>query len=38
MYVYDFTGLGSGHEGRQVMNGDINEGPAPLFISTEEER
>nr|XP_022323291.1 uncharacterized protein LOC111124597 isoform X5 [Crassostrea virginica] len=33
----DKFGLGSGHEGRQVMNGDINEGPAPLFISTEEE-
>ncbi|XP_061183777.1 mucin-17-like isoform X2 [Saccostrea echinata] len=33
----DKFGLGSGHEARQTMNGDIDDGHAPLFISTEEE-
>lgn len=31
------AGLGSGHEKRQTMNGDIDDGPAPLFISEEEK-
>lgn len=36
-FLLYIAGLGSGHERRQTMNGDIDDGPAPLFISEEEK-